>query len=179
MFFILGSLVSIPAELSEENLSKQSSLYSVGNKLSQKSLPLIVEEKVPNSSSSLAPQGRDTRRKSVAARKASHNSVVTNTEELRDDMDRLAPHNANEERASATSTSLSHLQPKLSSFSAFASAHKSNRAGKRQEVCSLLIFGYSGSFVPCFIYMYVVVYVLHVDRLRKDCIYFDARATLE
>lgn len=142
MFFILGSLVSLPAELSEENLSKQSSLYSVGNKLSQKSLPLIVEEKVPNSSSFLVPQGRETRRKSLAARNASHKSVVTNTEELRDDMDRLAPHNANEERESATSTSLSRLQPKLSSFSAFASAHKSNRAGKRQEVCSLLIFGY-------------------------------------
>lgn len=139
---LLGSLVSLPAELSEENLSKQSSLYSVGNKLSQKSIPQIVEEKVPNSSSFLAPQGRDTRRKSIATRKASHNSAVTNTEELRDNVDRLAPYNANEEKASATSTSLSRLQPKLSSFSAFAGVQKSNRPEKRREVCSLLIVGY-------------------------------------
>ena len=136
LFLLLGSLVSLPVKLSEENLSKQSSLYSGGNKLSQKSLPLIIEEKVPNSSSFLTPQGRDTRRKSIAARRASHNSVVTNTEELRDNMDRLAPYNSNEERASVTSTSLSRLQPKLSSFSAFAGVQKSNRAEKRKEVCS-------------------------------------------
>ena len=143
LFLLLGSLVSLPVELSEENLSKQSSLYSVGNKLSHKSLPLIVEQKVPNSSSFLAPQGRDTRRKSIAARKASPNSVVTNTEELPDNVDRLTPYmyNANEERASATSTSLSRLQPKLSSFSAFAGVQKSNRAEKLREVCSFLIFG--------------------------------------
>ena len=53
LFLLVGSLVSLPAELSEENLSKQSSVYSVGNKLSQKFIPLIVEEKVPNSSSFL------------------------------------------------------------------------------------------------------------------------------
>lgn len=140
LFLLLGSLVSLPAELSEENLSKQSSVYSVGNKLSQKSIPLIVEEKVPNSSSFLSPRGRDTRRKSIATRRASHNSVVTNTEELRDNVaDRLAPSNANE-RASSTSTSLSRLQPKLSSFSAFAGVQKSNRTEKRREVCSSLIF---------------------------------------
>lgn len=67
---------------------------------------------------------------------------MTNTEELRDNVDRLAPYNANEEKASATSTSLSRLQPKLSSFSAFAGVQKSNRPEKRREVCSLLIVGY-------------------------------------
>lgn len=56
LFYFLGSLVSLPAELTEENLSKQSSLSSVGNKLSQKSLPLIVEEKAASSSSFLVPQ---------------------------------------------------------------------------------------------------------------------------
>lgn len=140
LFLLLGSLVSLPAELREENLSKQSSVYSVGNKLRQKSIPLIVEEKAPNSSSFLSPQGRDTRRKSVATRRASHNSVVTNTEELRDNVDRLGPYNGIE-GASATSTSLSRLQPKLSSFSEFAGVQKSNRTEKRREVCSLLIFG--------------------------------------
>lgn len=154
LFFRLGSLVSLPAELSEENLSKQSSLYSVGNKLSQKSLPLIVEEKVPNSS--IAPQGRDTRRKSIAVRKASHNSVVTNTEELRDNVDRLAPYNANEERASVTSTSLSHLQAKVSSFSAFTGVQKSNRVEKRREVCS---FNKLWLLVHLF-------HVIYVDKFR-------------
>lgn len=156
LFFRLGSLVSLPAELSEENLSKQSSLYSVGNKLSQKSLPLIVEEKVPNSSSFLAPQGRDTRKKSIAVRKASHNSVVTNTEELRDNVDRLAPYNVNEERASVTSTSLSHLQAKVSSFSAFTGVQKSNRVEKRREVCS---FNKLWLLVHLF-------HVIYVDKFR-------------
>ena len=63
---------------------------------------------------------------------------MTSTEELRDNVDRLAPYNAKEERASAASTSLSRLQPKLSSFSAFAGVQKSNRAEKSREV---LIFG--------------------------------------
>ena len=52
---LVGSLVSLPVELSEENLSNQTSLSSVGSKLSQKSLPLIVEEKATATSiSSLA-----------------------------------------------------------------------------------------------------------------------------
>ncbi|XP_020608681.1 protein FAM227B-like, partial [Orbicella faveolata] len=164
-----GSLVSLPAELSEENLSKQSSLYSVGNKLSQKSIPQIVEEKVPNSSSFLAPQGRDTRRKSIATRKASHNSAVTNTEELRDNVDRLAPYNANEEKASATSTSLSRLQPKLSSFSAFAGVQKSNRAEKRRESCPV---GRGPEFSRCVFDVYghspLVEQFLRMQKLSKD-----------
>ena len=53
--------MSLPAELSEENLSKQSSLSSVGYKISQKSLPLIVEEKAASSSAFPNPQvGRFT-----------------------------------------------------------------------------------------------------------------------
>ena len=48
--------MSLPGELSDESLSKQSSLSSVGNKLSQKSLPLIVEDKAASSSSFPFPQ---------------------------------------------------------------------------------------------------------------------------
>lgn len=128
--------MSLPVELTEDNLSKQSSLSSVGNKLSQKSLPLIVEEKAPNSSTFPFTQGRDIRRKSVAVRKASQVSGVTNPEELRDSVNRLAPHHANERRSSATSQSFSRLQAKVSSFSAFTGVQKSNRAEKRREVCS-------------------------------------------
>ena len=123
-------------ELSEDNLSKQSSLSTVGNKLSQKALPLIIEEKAPNYGGFLAPQGRDTRRKSIAARKPSHNTSVINTEELRDSVTRLAPPHVNEERSSASSQSLSRLQAKVSSFNAFAGVQKSNRAEKRREVCN-------------------------------------------
>ena len=46
----LGSLVSLPVELSEDDLSKQTSVSSVGYKLSQKSLPFITEEKAAGSS---------------------------------------------------------------------------------------------------------------------------------
>lgn len=127
--------MSLPAELSEEDLSKQSSLSSVGNKLSHKSLPLIVEEKAPNCGSFVALQGRDTRRKSMAVRKASNSTGVINTEELRDSVNRLAPHHVNEEKASASSQSLSRLQAKVSSFNAFTGVQKSNRAEQRREVC--------------------------------------------
>lgn len=163
-----GSLVSLPAELREENLSKQSSVYSVGNKLRQKSIPLIVEEKVPNSNSFLSPQGRDTRRKSIATRRASHNNVVTNTEELRDNVDRLAPYNGIE-RASATSTSLSRLQPKLSSFSAFAGVQKSNRTEKRRESCPV---GRGPEFSRCVFDVYghspLVKQFLRMQKLSKN-----------
>ena len=55
--YFLGSLVSLPVELTEGNLSKESSLSSVGCKPSQKSLPLItVEEKAASSSTFLVHQ---------------------------------------------------------------------------------------------------------------------------
>ena len=56
LFYFLGSLVSLPGELSDDSLSKQSSLSSVGNKLSQKSLPLIVVDKAASSSTFPFPQ---------------------------------------------------------------------------------------------------------------------------
>lgn len=72
----------------------------------------------------------------MAVRKGSHNTSVINTEELRDSVNRLAPHHVNEERASASTQSLSRLQAKVSSFNAFTGVQKSNRAEKRREVCS-------------------------------------------
>ena len=72
----------------------------------------------------------------MAARNASYNTSMINTEELRDSVSRLAPHHVNEERASASSQSLSRLQAKVSSFNALTGVHKSNRAEKRREVCS-------------------------------------------
>lgn len=130
-----GSLVSLPAELSEENLSKQSSLASVGRKLSQKSLPLIIEEKAANSGVFPVPQGRDIRRKSMAVRKASQISCVTN-EEARDSGNRLAvAHMEEKESLSSRSHSFNRLQAKVSSFAAFTGVHNANRAEKRRELC--------------------------------------------
>ncbi|KAL9956226.1 hypothetical protein ACROYT_G037674 [Oculina patagonica] len=164
-----GSLVSLPAELSEENLSKQSSLSSVGNKLSHKSLPLIIEEKAPNNGSFQASQGRDARRKSMAVRKGSHNTSVINTEELRDSVNRLAPHHVNEERASASSQSLSRLQAKVSSFNAFTGVQKSNRAEKRRESCPV---GRGPEFSRCVFDVYghspLVEQFLRMQKLSKD-----------
>lgn len=120
-------------DLSEENLTKQSSLSFVN-----KSLPhILVDEKPPVQSSFTGLPGRDIRRKSVAARKSSQNFSVTNSEELRDSISHLAPPHANEDRGSATPQTLSRLQAKVSSYSAFASVHKLNRADKRREVSFL------------------------------------------
>ena len=46
-----GSLVHLPVEFTDEDLSQQSSLSSFGHKARQKSLPLIVEERAANTNS--------------------------------------------------------------------------------------------------------------------------------
>jgi len=164
-----GSLVSLPAELSEENLSKQSSLSSVGYKISQKSLPLIVEEKAASSSAFPNPQGRDLRRKSMAVRKGSQTNCVTNTEEVRDSVNRLAVTNAKDEKESSTSPSLNRFQAKVSSFAAFTSVHKSNRAEKRRESCPV---GRGPEFSRCVFDVYghspLVEQFLRMQKLSKD-----------
>lgn len=115
-------------DLSEENLTKQSSLSFV-----KKSLPhILVDEKPPVQSSFTGLPGRDIRRKSVAARKSSQNFSVTNSEELRDSISHLALPHANEDRQKYL-----RVQAKVSSYSAFASVHKLNRADKRREVSFL------------------------------------------
>lgn len=134
-------------DLSEENLTKQSSLSFV-----KKSLPhILVDEKPPVQSSFTGLPGRDIRRKSVAARKSSQNFSVTNSEELRDSISHLAPPHANEDRGSATPQTLSRLQAKVSSYSAFASVHKLNRADKRREVSFLqdLVRSFALLFLQC------------------------------
>lgn len=83
----------------------------------------------------LLSQGRDLRRKSMAVRNASHTGYVTNTEETRDSINRLAVFNVKDEKESSTAPSLNRLQAKVSSFNAFAGVRTSNRAEKRREVC--------------------------------------------
>ena len=70
----------------------------------------------------------------MAVRKGSQTNCVTNTEEVRDSVNRLAVTNAKDEKESSTSPSLNRFQAKVSSFAAFTSVHKSNRAEKRREV---------------------------------------------
>lgn len=160
-----GSLVSLPVDLSEENLTKQSSLSFV-----KKSLPhILVDEKPPVQSSFTGLPGRDIRRKSVAARKSSQNFSVTNSEELRDSISHLVPPHANEDRGSATPQTLSRLQAKVSSYSAFASVHKLNRADKRRESCPI---GRGPEFSRCVFDVYghspLVEQFLRMQKLAKD-----------
>lgn len=162
-----GSLVSLPAEPTEGNLSKESSLSSVGCKLSQKSLPLItVEEKAARSSTFLVHQGRDHRRKSTTVRNASQNSCVTNTEEARNSSTRLVIFNPKEEKASP---SLNRLQAKVSSFAAFTASHKANRAEKRRESCPV---GRGPEYSRCVFDVYghspLVEQFLRMQKLSKD-----------
>ena len=71
----------------------------------------------------------------MAVRNASHTGCVTINEEARDSINRLAVCNVKDEKEGSTTPSLNRLQAKVSSFAAFAGAHKSNRAEKRREVC--------------------------------------------
>lgn len=160
-----GSLVSLPVDLSEENLTKQSSLSSV-----KKSLPhIVVDEKPSIQSSSTLQPGRDIRRKSVAVRKSSQNINVTNSEEFRDSIGHLAPPDASEDSGSATPQTLSRLQAKVSSYSVFAGVHKLNRADKRRESCPV---GRGPEFSRCVFDVYghspLVEQFLRMQKLAKD-----------
>lgn len=166
-----GSLVSLPVEISEENVSNQTSLSSVGYKLSQKSLPLIVEEKATATSLSSLAQGRDIRRKSIAVKKGSHIGNVTNNEESCDTVNRLTVCHANEEKESSASRSpsLNRLQAKVSSFTAFTGVHKANQAEKRRESCPV---GRGPEFSRCVFDVYghspLVEQFLKMQKLSKD-----------
>lgn len=141
-----------------------------------------MEEKAPVQSTFTGLSGRDIRRRSVAVRKASQNTSVTNAEELRDSVNRLAPIHANRDRGSATSQSLSRLQAKVSSYSAFASVHKSNRVEKRREVSFSKklwsFFLFVRSFVRSFVRVLVRSFVNQCQAMgqkKQTCSYIGTQ----
>lgn len=112
-------------DLTEENLSKQVSVGSVGQlRPINKSLPQIAEEKASHTGLSTNSQWRDVRKKPLAA-KHSHKDSVTPMPEPTTSKNRLTVD-------SAMPQSLTNLPARDSQFS-FNGPQKGQ--GKRREVC--------------------------------------------
>lgn len=159
-----GSLVHLPVEFTDEDLSQQSSLSSFGYKPRQKSLPLIVEERAANTNSHHVIQGQDSRKPM-----ASQSSGTTKNQDTRNSSKRLTVYDPKDEKDSSSWVSMNHVQARVSSLSAFKGIHKANRLEKRRESCPV---GRGPEFSHCVFDVYghspLVEQFLRMQKLSKD-----------